>query len=97
MWPLFIALLSALAPDHRRARARRAGNPDDRHRAVPVVLPPGIESMMAKAYVLGLTRRPFTVYDADWKLVCMLCAELPTIENGLARPETTPTANRASR
>ena len=45
---------------------------------------------MAKAYVLGLTRRPFTVYDADWKLVCMLCAELPTIENGLAHPETTP-------
>jgi peptide/nickel transport system substrate-binding protein len=51
---------------------------------------PGIESMMAKAYVLGLARRPFTVYDADWKLVCMLCVELPTIENGLARPETTP-------
>ena len=45
---------------------------------------------MAKAYVLGLARRPFTVYDADWKLVCMLCIELPTIENGLARPETTP-------
>ena len=51
---------------------------------------PGIESMMAKAYVLGLARRPFTVYDSDWKLVCMLCVELPTIENGLARPETTP-------
>jgi peptide/nickel transport system substrate-binding protein len=51
---------------------------------------PGIESMMAKAYVLGLARRPFTVYDADWKLVCMLCVELPTIENGRARPETTP-------
>jgi peptide/nickel transport system substrate-binding protein len=51
---------------------------------------PGIESMMAKAYVLGFARRPFTVYDADWKLVCMLCVELPTIDNGLARPETTP-------
>ena len=51
---------------------------------------PGIESMMAKAYVLGFARRPFTVYDADWKLACMLCVELPTIENGLARPETTP-------
>ena len=43
---------------------------------------PGIELMMAKAYVLGLARRPFTVYDADWKLVCMLCVELPTIDNG---------------
>ncbi len=51
---------------------------------------PGIELMMAKAYVLGFARRPFTVYDADWKLACMLCVELPTIENGLARPETTP-------
>lgn len=56
----------------------------------PYTLHPGIESMMAKSLVPGLTRRPLTVYDADWKLVCMLCTDLPTVDNGLAVPETTP-------
>lgn len=51
---------------------------------------PSIDTMMAKSYVLAMTRRPFTTYDKDWKLVCMLCTELPTIENGLAVPEKTP-------
>ncbi len=51
---------------------------------------PIIDSMLAKTYVLGMTNRPFTAYDADWKLVCMLCTELPTVENGLAVPETAP-------
>lgn len=48
--------------------------------------PPGfnplIESSAVLAYIHGLTRRPITAYDADWKLVCMLCTELPTLENG---------------
>jgi peptide/nickel transport system substrate-binding protein len=56
----------------------------------PASLHPSIESMVARSYVLGFARRPFTVYDPDWKLVCMLCETLPTLENGLARPETTP-------
>lgn len=56
----------------------------------PASLHPSIESMLARSYVLGLARRPFTVYDADWKLVCMMCETLPTLDNGLARPETTP-------
>ena len=51
---------------------------------------PSIDTMMAKSYVLAMTRRPFTTYDKDWNLVCMLCTELPTIENGLAIPEKTP-------
>src|SRR3546814_20917511 len=45
--------------------------------------------MLAKAYVLGMARRPITVYDANWKLVCMLCTELPSIEKGTAVPEKT--------
>jgi peptide/nickel transport system substrate-binding protein len=52
----------------------------------PATLNPMIEAMLAKTYVLGMTLRPFVTYDADWKLVCMLCTELPTIENGLAEP-----------
>ncbi len=31
-----------------------------------------------------MAQRPFTAYDAGWQLICMLCTELPTIENGLA-------------
>jgi peptide/nickel transport system substrate-binding protein len=50
----------------------------------PVMLNPNIEAVAAKSYVLGFTTRPFTVYDADWKLVCLLCTELPSFENGRA-------------
>ena len=56
----------------------------------PSNLHPNIDSMAAKSYVLGLTQRPFTTYDQRWELVCMLCTELPTLENGKAVAETTP-------
>jgi peptide/nickel transport system substrate-binding protein len=50
----------------------------------PSTFHPSIDSMAAKSYVLGMAQRPFTAYDADWELICMLCTELPTIENELA-------------
>ena len=50
---------------------------------------PNIESMLAKSYVLAMTRRPITVYNPDWKLICLLCTELPTYENGRAKDEKT--------
>jgi len=50
---------------------------------------PNIESMLAKSYILAMARRPLTAYDADWKLICMLCTELPTYENGRAKNEKT--------
>lgn len=53
----------------------------------PATFHPNIESMLAKTYILDMALRPFTAYDADWKLVCMLCEALPTLENGLAKPE----------
>jgi len=56
----------------------------------PSTLHPNIDSMMAKTYVLAMTRRPFTVYDKNWQLTCLLCTELPTFENGLAVKERTP-------
>jgi peptide/nickel transport system substrate-binding protein len=55
----------------------------------PANFNPNIDSMMAKSYVLAMARRPFTVYDVDWKLVCMLCTELPDIAKGTAVPEKT--------
>lgn len=56
----------------------------------PATFHPNIESMLAKTYVLDMATRPFTAFDADWKLVCMLCETLPTLENGLAKTEKTP-------
>lgn len=54
----------------------------------PSTLNPLIDSMLAKSYVLAMTQRSFTIYDHDWKLACLLCVELPTLENGLAKKET---------
>jgi peptide/nickel transport system substrate-binding protein len=56
----------------------------------PSSLHPAIDPELIKAYVLGFALRPINAYDAEPKLVCMLCAELPTIENGLARVEDLP-------
>ncbi len=56
----------------------------------PSTLHPNIDSMLAKSYVIAMTRRPFVVYDRRWQLTCLLCTELPTIDNGLAVPEKTP-------
>lgn len=50
----------------------------------PATLNPDIDVMAAKNYVLGFALRPFTVFDADWRLVCLLCTELPTFANGRA-------------
>jgi peptide/nickel transport system substrate-binding protein len=52
----------------------------------PSMLNPNIDAVAAKTYVLGMVMRPFTVYDANWKLVCLLCTGLPSIANGLAVP-----------
>jgi len=48
---------------------------------------PNIDSMMAKTFILSMAGRPFTSYDKDWNLTCMLCPVLPTIENGGAKQE----------
>ena len=56
----------------------------------PSTLNPLIDPMLAKTYVLAMTRRPITAYDHDWQAACMLCTELPTLENGLAQREETP-------
>ena len=54
----------------------------------PSTLNPYIDSMLAKSYVLAMIQRPITAYDQNWQLVCLLCTELPTLENGLAKRET---------
>jgi len=56
----------------------------------PSTFHPNIDSMLAKSYVNGLTRRPITTINAKWETVCMLCETLPTLENGGAELEKTP-------
>ncbi len=48
----------------------------------PSTLHPAIDSMLAKSYVLGMSARPFVVFDKDWEPLCLICEELPTFENG---------------
>ena len=74
-----------LDPGQRPAAAAADAAKDDLVIGItqfPATFNPNIDSMAAKSYVLGMAQRPFTAYDADWKLVCMLCTELPTLENG---------------
>lgn len=56
----------------------------------PATWHPNIEAMAAKSYVEGFALRSLTAYDPDWRLTCLLCEALPTLENGLAVRETTP-------
>ncbi len=56
----------------------------------PSTFHPNIDSMLAKSYVHGLSRRPLTTMNADWETVCVLCETLPTLENDGAELEKTP-------
>jgi peptide/nickel transport system substrate-binding protein len=53
----------------------------------PSSLHPSIDPLLVKTYVLGFATRTVTTYDADNKLICLLCAEVPSLENGLARKD----------
>lgn len=56
----------------------------------PPTLNPVTDATLAKSYILAMTRRPLTAFDANWHLVCMLCVTLPSFENGLAERVTLP-------
>ncbi len=71
--------LSAQADDHKQLRIGVSQYPSTLH--------PYFDEMVAKSLILGATTRPVTVFDAEWKLRCMLCVELPTYENGGAKKE----------
>ncbi len=61
----------------------------------PTGFHPNTHSHVALSWIMGMTRRPFTAYDKDWELTCLLCTELPSFEQGTARltekPDGTPT------
>ncbi len=51
----------------------------------PGTMNPLIGSQLAKSLVNNMTMRPLAAYDANWKPVCLVCTELPTLESGRAR------------
>jgi peptide/nickel transport system substrate-binding protein len=91
--PLVLLAALALVSPAGAARAQPAAPRDALTIGItqyPSTFHPNIENMAAKSYVLGFARRPVTAYDAGWRLACLACEEVPTIENGLAVRETTP-------
>ena len=56
----------------------------------PSSLHPSIDPLLIKNYIIGFTIRTVTTYDADGKLICLLCTDVPTLENGLAKLEDRP-------
>jgi peptide/nickel transport system substrate-binding protein len=56
----------------------------------PSSLHPDIDPEVVRAYAAGFVIRPITAFDADWKNTCLLCTDLPTLDNGLARREDRP-------
>jgi peptide/nickel transport system substrate-binding protein len=51
----------------------------------PSSLHPNIDPEVIKTYTLDFALRAITAFDKDWKNTCMLCTELPTLDNGMVR------------
>ncbi len=63
----------------------------------PSTLNPFIDPEVIKSYALAFTQRTISAFDADWHPVCMMCAELPSLENGLAVLEDRPDGGKGMR
>ena len=48
----------------------------------PSSLHPSIDPLLIKSYILGFTIRTITTYDGDGKLICLLCTDVPSLDNG---------------
>ena len=56
----------------------------------PASLQPDIDPQVVRSYVMGFVMRQVTAFDPEWRNSCLLCTELPSLENGLARIEDRP-------
>ena len=56
----------------------------------PASLHPYISSQTVQFYTIGFATRPVSAFNAAGKPTCLLCTELPSLENGLARIEALP-------
>jgi peptide/nickel transport system substrate-binding protein len=53
----------------------------------PSSLQPDIDAEVVRSYAMGFVIRQITAFDASWQNSCLLCTEVPTLANGLARVE----------
>jgi peptide/nickel transport system substrate-binding protein len=60
----------------------------------PASLHPYISSQTVQFYTIGFATRPISAFDTAGRPTCLLCTELPTLENGLARIEELPGGGR---
>ena len=56
----------------------------------PSSLQPDIDPEVVRGYVMGFVIRQITAFDKDWHNSCLLCTQLPTLDNGLAKIEDRP-------
>jgi len=80
---LYAAILSLSVATMARAAELKIGMSQ-----FPTSFNPHFDAAVAKSYAIQMTQRPITAYDQDWKLICLLCTEVPTLENGQAKLET---------
>ncbi len=96
-WALHLVFALVLAATAQAAPARVGDTLAIGITQYPSTLNPVIDEMAAKSYVLAMARRPLTTFDADWRLVCMLCVTLPSFANGLAQPLDLPQGKKGVR
>ncbi len=60
----------------------------------PSSLQPNIDPEVVRSYAMGFVIRQVTAFDAEWRNTCLLCTELPTLENGLAAIEDRPDGSK---
>ncbi|HEX3346569.1 MAG TPA: peptide ABC transporter substrate-binding protein [Acetobacteraceae bacterium] len=53
----------------------------------PASLNPYISSQTVQFYTIGFATRPISAFDVNGHVTCVLCTELPSLENGLAKVE----------
>lgn len=56
----------------------------------PSSMHPYFDPELVKGYIEAFTTRPVTAFDKDWKNTCLLCSEMPSLENGLLKVEDRP-------
>ena len=56
----------------------------------PSSLQPDIDPEVVRGYAMGFVVRQITAFDKDWHNSCLLCTQLPTLDNGLAKIEDRP-------
>ena len=77
-----IAALAAAAPPARAKDTLTIGVAQ-----FPASMHPYISSQTVQFYTIGFGIRPISAFDNDGQPTCLLCTELPTLKNGLAKIE----------